>query len=109
MKRIPLMIIVMIMIAGIGNASPFLICDPQTGVTSYQLTGPAWVPTIPIPAQADGSIKMDVAAANVGANAITIKACKTDPIWGELCSVPFDYSFTRPASPAKPGGIGLIK
>jgi len=109
MKRIILLAIGIVLMASVSWSAPFLVCDPQAGVTSYQLTGPSWVPTIPVVAQTDGSIKMDVAAANVGANAITVKACKTDPIWGEMCSVPFDYSFTRPASPVKPTGIGLAK
>ena len=88
-------------------AAPFLVCDPQTGVTSYQLTGPAWVPIIPVPAQADGSIKLDVATASVGANSLTVKACKTDPIWGVMCSDAVPFVFTRPASPSSPANTKL--
>jgi hypothetical protein len=86
---------------GIGWASPSLICDPQTGVDHYKLTGPAWVPTSVI-AQADGSIKMDCSSAMVGTTNLTVAACKNDPIWGEQCSVFVPFSFTRPGSPVSP-------
>lgn len=88
-------------------AAPFLVCDPQAGVTSYKLTGPAWVPTT-TPAQADGSIKMDVSTAITGSNALTVKACKTDALWGELCSSAVNFTFTRPSGPVNPANIGLI-
>jgi hypothetical protein len=109
MKKIQLIVLVMVFLASSAFASPFLVCDPQAGVTSYQLTGPSWVPTIPVPAQADGSIKLDVATASVGANSLTAKACKDDPIWGVLCSEAVPFVFTRSASPANPAGIGLVK
>ena len=112
MKKILLIVLAMaflVLMAGSLFASPFLVCDPQTGVTSYQLTGPSWVPTIPVPAQADGSIKLDVATASVGANSLTVKACITDPLWGVMCSDAVPFVFTRPASPSVPAGIGLVK
>jgi len=109
MKKILLIVLAMAFMASPVFASPFLVCDPQTGVTSYQLTGPSWVPTAPVPGQADGSIKLDVTTASVGANSLTVKACITDPLWGVLCSDAVPFVFTRPASPAKPIGIGLIK
>ncbi len=93
---------------GLGICSPFLVCDPQAGVTSYKLTGPSWVP-VTVAAQPDGSIKMDVATATVGSNVLTVAACKTDPIWGELCSSAVNFTFTRPASPSGSVNIGLIK
>lgn len=89
----------------LGN--PFLVCDPQAGVTNYKLTGPGWIPAS-VTAQADGSLRMDVAEANVGANSLTIKACKTDPVWGEQCTTAVPFIFSRPASPDTPSGIKLI-
>lgn len=57
-------------------AAPFMVCDPQSGVTHYKLTGPAWLPTN-VTAQTDGSLRVDVAGAVVGVtNSITIQACK---------------------------------
>ncbi len=100
-----LAVLLVLAMAGMAQAAPFLVCDPQAGVTSYKLTGPAWVPATST-AIADGSIRMDVAAATVGTNAITVSACKTDPIWGELCSVAVPFSWSRPVNP---GGAANIK
>jgi hypothetical protein len=80
------------------SAAPFLVCDPSPGVTGYRLTGPAWVP-VSVPAQTDGSLRMDVSVATVGANALTISACIVDVIWGEACSASVPFAFTRPALP----------
>ena len=55
-----LLSIALILIATTVFASPFLVSDPQSGVTSYQLTG--WSETT-VTAQADGSLRMDVADA----------------------------------------------
>jgi len=112
MKKLILIVLAMacmgvLLYAPISFAAPFLVCDPQTGVTSYQLTGPVWVPTALVPAQADGSIKLDVATANVGANSLTVKACKTDPIWGVMCSDAVPFQFVRPSSPSLPTSLSL--
>lgn len=101
-------IIGIFMATGTIWAGPFLVCDPQAGITSYILTGPAWVPTN-VTAQADGSIRMDVAAALVGSNAITVKACKTDATWGEQCSASVPFVFTRPAAPVITSNIRLTQ
>lgn len=90
----------------ISYAAPFLVCDPQTGVTLYRLTGPAWVP-VSVTAQPDGSIRMDVASSTVGSNSLTIAACKNDAVWGELCSETVPFVFTRPSAAAPPANIRL--
>jgi hypothetical protein len=92
-------ILAMVAILGIVAvccASPWLICDPQTGVTSYQLTG--WTPTT-VTAETNGSIRMDVASAVVGNTSLTIKACKNDAVWGVLCSTATPFVLTRPGYP----------
>jgi len=88
-------------------SAPNLVCDPQAGVQHYVLTGPGWVPA-QVPAQADGSIRMDVSPATVGVNSLTVKACRQDAVWGEQCSSAVPFSFTRPAPPAAVTGAGLI-
>lgn len=108
MKRIILITLSLLLMSSLVYASPFLVCDPQAGVTDYKLTGPTWIPTT-TPAQPDGSIKMDVSAATVGANSLTVAACKTDPIWGQLCSSFVPFAFTRPSGAVVPTGFGLIK
>ena len=110
MKRIILwlsVILVGVLVGvNISYAAPFLVCDPQTGVTLYKLTGPVWVP-VSSSAQPDGSIRMDVAAATVGSNSLTVAACRNDSIWGELCSTTVPFVFTRPSAAAPPANIRL--
>ena len=110
MKRLILWLAVILIAVLVGvsisYASPFLVCDPQTGVTDYKLTGPAWVP-VSVPAQPDGSIRMDVSGATVGSNSLTVAACKQDATWGELCSSFVPFVFTRPSAAAPPANIRL--
>lgn len=106
MKKWFIIILVSVLMPVVGWAAPFLVCDPQAGVTHYKVTGPAWVVS-PVAAQADGSIRMDVSASTIGTNALTVAACKTDVTWGELCSVTVPFSFIRPASPTTPANTKL--
>jgi hypothetical protein len=101
------LIIAILLIPSLLSAAPFLVCDPQTGVTTYKLTGPAWTPAS-VPAQPDGSIKMDVSAATVGSSALTVAACITDAVWGELCSTTVPFPLTRPTPPVITKNIRLI-
>jgi hypothetical protein len=97
----------LLLVPMVVSAAPFLVCDPQAGVTLYKMTGPSWVP-LTITAQADGSIKMDVASAVIGVTSVTAAACITDASWpDERCSVPVPFSFTRPANPVTPKNIKL--
>jgi hypothetical protein len=90
------------------SAGPYLVFDAQTGVTSYKVTGPAWVPTTPVAAQPDGSLKMDVSAATIGTSNLTVQGCWTDAIWGEQCSSTVPFTFTRPGKPLAPTGGKLV-
>ena len=98
---------IILLIPTLVFADPFLVCDPQTGVTDYILTGPEWVPNS-VPAQPDGSIKMDVSSASNGSNSLTLKACFSDPIWGQVCSDPVPFDCIRPVPISEPGNIKLI-
>jgi hypothetical protein len=54
-------------------------------------------------------LKYDVGYVSSGAHSLTVKACKSDNVWGEICSdsVPFDFSKPTPAAP--PSGLKLIR
>lgn len=91
------------------SASPFIVCDPQAGVTEYRVTGAEWVPTAGIPAEADGSIKMDVSMAPVGQSSLYVQACNVDEVWGVQCSISSPFVFTRPGLPSTPANLGLSK
>lgn len=106
MKKTLVLVLGILFWASLSYAGPFLVCDPQTGVTTYKLTGPAWVPTS-VPAQSDGSLKMDLATSVIGLNSLTVAACKADATWGEVCSSTVPFAFTRPAAPTIPANIKL--
>lgn len=92
--------IALILIATTVFASPFLVSDPQSGVTSYQLTG--WSETNVV-AQADGSLRMDVGSAVQGTTYnLTIAACN---VWG--CSVTVPFSLKKEL-PSATNGLRLV-
>lgn len=106
MKGRLFLIIAILAMAVSVQAAPFLVCDPQAGVTSYKLTGLPFVTAL-VPAQPDGSIKLDVAPVATGTNNITVAACIVDPVWGEACSAAAPFSFTRPSAAESPLNIRL--
>lgn len=91
-------------------ASPFLVSDPNaSAVGGYsEIVGAAWIPT-PVPLQADGSVKVDVATAPVGQANLQVRVCKDDAVWGQLCSPFVEFNFTRPGPPSAASGMGLVK
>lgn len=101
-----LIVLTALLLSSLATAAPFMVCDPQAGVTFYKLTGPAWLPTN-VPAQPDGSLRVDVATAIVGVNNTTVQACRTTSEWPEVCSAAVPFVFTRPAAPSSPAGIKL--
>ena len=103
-----LIVLAVVLFATSAWASPFLVSDPATGVTLYKITGPAWTPTV-CSMEPDGSLKADVALAPVGTTQLTVVACNEDPVWGEVCSDPTPFTFTRPAQPAITSNIRLIQ
>ena len=104
MKKI--LVIGMILFATSVFASPFLVSDPASGVTFYKITGLPWIDVVP--AQADGSLKTDVALSPLGVNNVKVSACISDPTWGEACSADVNFTYTRPAPPATIKSIRLI-
>jgi hypothetical protein len=102
-------IALMIFLATSAMASPFLVCDPSPGITEYVVTGPSWVQS-PVPAQPDGSIRMDVVQSIPGDNALTISACSVDTTWGRYCSTPVPFTFNRPGTSnvTEPRGTKLV-
>lgn len=102
-----LLIVAFILYATNAMASPFLVSDPASGVTFYKITGLPWIDVVP--AQADGSLKTDVALSPLGVNNVKVSACISDPTWGEACSADVGFTYTRPAPPAITKGIRLIQ
>ena len=91
-----LLVIAFMLLSSAAFAAPFIVCDPQEGVIGYDITG---LPggTVSYIAQADGSIKYDLAAVQNGTYELTVAACN---IWGCGDSVPFQFSKQVPSAPA---------
>jgi hypothetical protein len=92
-------IFTLIIFAASASAAPFLVCDPQTGIANYEITGDIVATQ---PAEADGSIKYDLSAMILGGYNIEVKACN---LWGD-CSDPTPFFFER-AAPAQPSSVRL--
>jgi len=84
-----------LLIVAKSNAAPFLVCDPQSGVVGYEITGLAT--PVSFVAQPDGSLKYDLASVNSGTYTLTVAACN---MWGCSSTAPFGFSKQVPSAPA---------
>lgn len=76
-------------------ASPFLVCDPQAEITQYELEINGTV-TSGIVAEADGSIRHDLAGFEPGAYTFRARCADVSGWWSDW-SIPFDGM--KPAAP----------
>lgn len=97
-----------LLIPVLALAAPFLVCDPQEGVTHYGLTF-AGKELEEVSAQPDGSLKYDLAVVPFGENTVTAIAIKYSETWGRIPSDPAPFSFVRPMPPLRPAGLALSK
>lgn len=110
MKKIAATIIMVLALPALALAGPFLVCDPQTGVTSYRITGLS-AGTISSIAIADGSMRHDLAGIASGTYNIAVAACTGEGTVWETCSATTPFSFTKPSlsAPSSPAGVKLTK
>ena len=112
MKRLILAVLIGLAMAGTVSAA-HLQNNPDSGTDTYVFTG------MPAPlnntvtgsdVKADGSIYLDISTMPTGSYILTIKACKTDPIWGQACSATVPFTLVRPVlvAPAVPAGINIV-
>jgi hypothetical protein len=110
MKKWFIVLGVLLMVPGSGMiayCAPFLVCDPQAGVTLYRITlDPFFI--VPIPAQPDGSLKVDLVGIPSGTHSIAVAACKGDPVWGEVCSATSPFSFVKPTGASTAVNIRIV-
>jgi len=96
MKKIFLMASLIVTLSvSIASASPYLKCDPQSGVEYYSVI--EGDKTTKVAAEVDGSIKMDLGTISTGSHSITVAACN---IWGCSEYVPFSYTRSAATTPA---------
>ena len=98
-------IIALLLLPSLSFASPFLVCDPLAGISYYAVTNLDGLSNPNVAAQADGSIKMDLAGLTAGTYTVAVQAC--DNLWG--CSAPANFTFTKPATISLPASIKLTK
>ena len=84
-----------LLIVAKSNAAPFLVCDPQSGVVGYEITGLG--EPVSFVAQPDGSLKYDLSSVNSGTYTLTVAACN---MWGCSSTAPFSFSKQIPSAPA---------
>ena len=94
MKKL-ILIAAILLLSTTAYAAPFIVCDPQSGVVGYEITGLG--EPVTFVAQPDGSLKYDLASAPNGENNIQIAACN---VWGCSSTVPFVFNKAIPAAPA---------
>ena len=99
MKKL-LLVMAFMLLASTSFAAPFLVTDPQSGVVGYEITGLG--EPVTFVAQADGSLKYDLASVNSGTYTLTVAACN---MWG--CSSTAPFSFTKQV-PSAPAGLRIV-
>lgn len=85
----------LVLLAGPVMAAPFLVCDPQPGVTDYSITGDAALAGMVL-AHSDGSLRKDLNAVPAGSHTINVVACNA---WGCSTAVPFSFGKQIPNPP----------
>lgn len=90
-----------LLIVAKSNAAPFLVCDPQSGVVGYEITGLG--DKINFIAQQDGSLRYDLASIQSGTYNLTVAACN---MWGCSAATAAD-PFTK-AVPSAPAGLRIV-
>jgi hypothetical protein len=93
MKKL-ILILAILFLAAPAFSAPFLVTDPQAGVVGYEITGLG--EPVTFVAQADGSLKYDLASVNSGTYTLTVAACN---MWGCSSTAPFGFSKQVPAAP----------
>jgi hypothetical protein len=83
-----------------AHASPFLVCDPQTGVTHYVVTIDGVTDTVPAFDLGDGTVmlKYDLASLGDGEHNCQVKSKN---IWGESVAVPFVFTKAAAVVPGR--------
>lgn len=100
MKKL-LLVVAFMLLASTSFAAPFLVCDPQSGVVGYEITGLG--EPVSYIAQPDGSLKYDLSSVNSGTYTLTVAACN---MWGCSAATAVD-PFTK-AVPSAPAGLRIV-
>lgn len=100
LKKILIVLCCSILLASMAVAAPFLVCDPQTDVTSYVLSLDGSEPwEVPAQDMGDNTTRLhyDLVGLLDGNHTGTVAAKN---VWGESEPVPFGFRKTVPESPS---------
>jgi len=98
MKKLLMIFFGFILMPMLAFADPYLVCDPQTNVTHYVITGDINI-TVPATDLGDGTVRLQYDLAGIAAKPYDLQV-KAKNIWGESVAVPFDFVKALPAVPA---------
>lgn len=82
------------LIPSLAFTAPFLICDPQTNVTHYVITGSINV-TVPATDLGDGTFQLQLDLAGISGGTYDLEV-KAKNVWGESVAAPFDFTKALP-------------
>lgn len=102
MKKFGLAILLVCLMPVVALASPFLTCDPQAGVTSYEIELNGAVLATDVAAEADGSLRYDLDGIQAGA--LDFRARCKNATWPDWSGWSVPLSVTKPGVPA---GLGV--
>lgn len=91
-----LVALILIILAVSVQAAPFLQSNVQSTATQYTISGgPSWMPTSV--STTTGQMRVDLANYQQGTWPLVVRACKTDPLYGQQCSPATNYQLTCPS------------
>lgn len=93
---ITVLFFIVLLVPVLAFASPFLVCDPQTNVTHYVITGDINV-TVPATDLGDGTVRLQYDLNGITEGTFNIQV-KAKNVWGESVIVPFDFVKALPVA-----------
>lgn len=114
MKKILFALILVLCMAGVVQADPWVVCDPQadtTGFTYIMDNGSPVDVLYSVATCSDGPCAkiVDVGNISTGSHNIVVNAYRTDAVWGRLLSPSVPFAFTRPTGGTLPTGLRLSR
>lgn len=115
MNRFLLAVLLVLGMAGVVQAAPFLVCDPfpagPNQPTEFAVTMDSGSPVVSAALKnPDGTVILhhDISGIASGNHTVTIKSRINDPLWGLLESGPSSpFAFPKPATPGVAVNIKL--
>lgn len=93
------------------NAAPFVssdtITDNEITHCAVSLNGSPFVDSALVSSKCHFDVQ-ETATLLPGSHSVDVKLVKNDPLWGRLESAAVNFTFSKPAVPTAPSGLGLV-